>query len=449
MIESLLSFYAKLMELGKVNPVMSGVVALWAAAVGTYLMRNIPMAVKSWIMRRLTTTVTINNHSGQWQSKQSYNAFMFWWGNTRFSLWTRNFGATTRELKTGTMVYDLEPGYGLHFLFYKGRFGWFKRVRIESDGVDYQKEEITITLFTRDVEILRELYSTNAQAFRKRDGCQGWVWEGRGFSGHGEWGNPTKLMHRRKETVVSENDVVEQIIRAISDFRANPEWYEHHGIPYKLAIGLYGPPGTGKTSIIRAVQSHFAADLYQIPLNELNDAGLVNCLSNIPPNGFGIAEDFECIKALQKVKEEADDLAPIPGLDATQAKKLKKAVESAEKLGGSRITRTGFLNAVDGVIPLDETIVFFTTNHLDLVDPAVIRDGRFDKLIYVGNLSDSSIRKYGHAMYGDDIRFPEGVVFEETPGSKLYTLFNRNKHSAEGFVRDVVEAFAVKPQTQE
>jgi len=454
MIETLLSFYAKLMELGKVNPVMSGVVALWAAAVGTYLMRNIPVAVKTWLMRRLTTTITINNHSGQWQSKNSYNAFMFWWASTRYAAWTRNYGATTREFRTGGMVYDLEPGYGFHYLFYRGRFGWFRRIRVDSNGVDYQKEEITITLFTRDVELLRELYMTNAEAFHNRDGCRGWTWNSRGFSGgNGEWEQPVKLLPRPVESVITEGDVVQTLIQAIRDFRNNREWYLKHGIPYKLAICLYGPPGTGKTSIIRAVQSYFNADLYQIPLSSISDTGLSACLASIPTKGFGLAEDFDDLKSLHRVKteEQEQELDPNdPQLNEKLAiRKNKKAIESIDKQTGGRVTRTGFLNAVDGAIPLDETIMFFTTNHLDLIDEAVIRDGRFDKLIYVGYLSDASIRRYARAMYGDDVVFPEGVRFTHTAGSKLYTHFNRNKQSAEGFIKEIVEAYATTVETQE
>jgi chaperone BCS1 len=78
----------------------------------------------------------------------------------------------------------------------------------------------------------------------------------------------------------------------------------------------------------------------------------------------------------------------------------------------SSITFSGFLNALDGVASGEERIVFMTTNHLERLDPALIRPGRVDMM----ELLDDATPKQARALYE---KFYGGQALGSEPGTEL------------------------------
>lgn len=68
----------------------------------------------------------------------------------------------------------------------------------------------------------------------------------------------------------------------------------------------------------------------------------------------------------------------------------------------SMITFSGLLNALDGVASAEERIIFLTTNHVEKLDPALIRPGRIDMKEYLGNATDYQIRQMFLRFYEDE-----------------------------------------------
>ena len=66
----------------------------------------------------------------------------------------------------------------------------------------------------------------------------------------------------------------------------------------------------------------------------------------------------------------------------------------------SSITFSGFLNALDGVTSGEERIVFLTTNHIERLDPALIRPGRVDMIQLLDDATASQARRLFHQFYG-------------------------------------------------
>lgn len=67
----------------------------------------------------------------------------------------------------------------------------------------------------------------------------------------------------------------------------------------------------------------------------------------------------------------------------------------------SMLTFSGLLNALDGVASAEERIVFMTTNHVENLDPALVRPGRIDFKEFLGNASESQIRGMFLRFYED------------------------------------------------
>jgi chaperone BCS1 len=66
----------------------------------------------------------------------------------------------------------------------------------------------------------------------------------------------------------------------------------------------------------------------------------------------------------------------------------------------SSVTFSGFLNALDGVASGEERIIFMTTNHIEKLDPALIRPGRVDLSVLVGDASPTQARTLFTRFYG-------------------------------------------------
>lgn len=107
----------------------------------------------------------------------------------------------------------------------------------------------------------------------------------------------------------------------------------------------------------------------------LTDDRLNHLLSNVPERSIMLLED----------------------IDAAFTKRSQSDNQGYQ----SMITFSGLLNSLDGVASAEERIIFLTTNHVEKLDPALIRPGRVDLKEYLGNASDYQIRKMFLRFYDD------------------------------------------------
>ncbi|MCS7114137.1 MAG: CDC48 family AAA ATPase [Nitrososphaerota archaeon] len=154
-----------------------------------------------------------------------------------------------------------------------------------------------------------------------------------------------------------------------------PEIFEHLDAKPPKGILLYGPPGTGKTLLAKAVANESEANFISVKGPEL--------LSKwVGESERAVREIFR--KAKQAAPsiiffDEIDSIAPIRG----------------GGYGDSHVTErviSQFLTEMDGLEELRGVVVIAATNRPDIIDPALLRPGRFDKLLYVP-LPDLQARK--------------------------------------------------------
>jgi proteasome regulatory subunit len=146
-----------------------------------------------------------------------------------------------------------------------------------------------------------------------------------------------------------------------------PELFKKVGIEPPKGILLYGPPGTGKTLLAKAVASSTNSTFIEVVASELVQKF--------------IGEGAKQIKEIfQLAREKAPSVIFIDELDALAAKRIDIGTS-----GEREVQRTfmQLLAEIDGFKPLGNVKIIGCTNRKDIIDPAILRPGRFDRLIEV------------------------------------------------------------------
>ncbi|MHB8566228.1 MAG: CDC48 family AAA ATPase [Nitrososphaerales archaeon] len=143
-----------------------------------------------------------------------------------------------------------------------------------------------------------------------------------------------------------------------------PDLYTTLGYSLPKGILLYGPSGTGKTLLAKAVATESEVNFISIRGPEL--------LSKwVGESERGVREVFKRARQASPCViffDEIDSLAPVRGL--------------GEGMVSERVV-SQLLTELDGIQSLNGVIVLAATNRMDMVDPALLRAGRFDKLLYI------------------------------------------------------------------
>ena len=170
-------------------------------------------------------------------------------------------------------------------------------------------------------------------------------------------------------------DVIQEVREVVELPLKNPDVFKDIGIVPPKGVLLYGPPGTGKTLLAKAVAHETNATFIHVVGSEL-------------VRKF-IGEGAKLVRDLFKLaREKAPAIVFIDEIDAVGA------VRTETLTGGDReVQRTlvQLLAELDGFKPLDGVAVLGATNRIDILDPALLRPGRFDRIIEVP-LPDESAR---------------------------------------------------------
>jgi chaperone BCS1 len=186
----------------------------------------------------------------------------------------------------------------------------------------------------------------------------------------GDWVCVNDIVIKSFQKIILPKQDKESLIADIQEFVDSKKWYHDRGILHKRGYLYYGEPGNGKTSVAMATAEMLGRDLYLMNLNSFdNDGSLVKSFNNL---GRGIVLLIEDVDG-----------------SFVQRESLKK-----------NISFSGLLNSIDGALCKDGVIVVLTTNHVDKLDPALIRDGRIDKRMEIKNPAGKEIAEYLELFYG-------------------------------------------------
>ncbi len=145
----------------------------------------------------------------------------------------------------------------------------------------------------------------------------------------------------------------------------HPETFQRLGVQPPRGVLLYGPPGCGKTFVVRALASSGRLSVHAVKGAELMDKWV------------GSSE-----KAVRELFRRARDSAPsLVFLDEIDALAPRRG-QSFDSGVTDRVV-AALLTELDGIEPLNDVVVLGATNRPDLIDPALLRPGRLEKLVFV------------------------------------------------------------------
>ncbi|CZT42046.1 probable BCS1 protein precursor [Rhynchosporium secalis] len=326
----------------------------------------------------------------------------------------------------------LQPGYGKYKIRHKNAYLQVNREKQSTANMQTGEPHETVTLTTLYAHrhIFEDIFGeAHHMAMTAQEGktvmytCQGHEWK--------PFGDPRKK--RPLQSVVLDEGIKERIVDDVKDFLARQSWYVDRGIPYRRGYLLYGPPGSGKSSFIQGLAGELDFGVAIINLSErgMTDDKLAHLLTKLPSKTILLLED------------------------ADSAFRNRRQVDEDGYSGGT-VTFSGLLNALDGVAAGEERIAFLTTNHVDRLDEALIRPGRVDMTVRIGEATRHQAGEMWDRFFGDvdtdgkgkerflqrlkDLDLVEGVSGEgkkkmNTSTAAIQGLFLFNKDDMDGAIK--------------
>jgi chaperone BCS1 len=317
------------------------------------------------------------------------------------------------------------PAVGTYFFWYRNRFVTLHRNRHENslpaifssgDGdnknASRDKESFTLRIFSCNRGLARQLIEDCRDRAIPDDGKLNIR-----VANYGSWSLSARVRPRPLASVVLDGRQAEMLLADMKDFLVGDHWYQETGVPYRRGYLLYGPPGNGKSSVAKALAGELGMSIYLLMLSDpdMNDNRINDLLARVPDKNMLLLEDIDCA--------------------------FVKRTRRNGQQGG--LTFAGLLNALDGVASPEGRIVVMTTNHLDRLDPALIRPGRADvKVAFENATSEQAERLFARFFPREGPRagaFACQIGDREFSMASLQDYLMLYRHDPEGALRNVRE----------
>jgi hypothetical protein len=222
-----------------------------------------------------------------------------------------------------------------------------------------------------------------------------------------------------------------ELITFLDKFKKGELYPEHVPMDNKLGILLYGPPGTGKTGTISAIANYLDRNVIVINFTNIYSIEEMDLILN--PSSYNenifVFDEFDCILDVlgknNEQKEEKDWGSMLMFADGDDKKKIIDNMINSKKK--SKINLAYLLQKLDGLESTPNRLIIATTNNPDKINPALLRPGRFDIKLCLGNCTTDMYGKILEYYYKDEKDVYKRVVKKRIPEYKYSPLEIMNK----------------------
>lgn len=376
----------------------SGLILACGGLVG-YVLRNIPNQIFKWLKRKTLYTVTI------YQQDELFDVLEDWlfenyrnhYKDVEATLWYDDKIMQPNEQPVKELKFRQEE----NFFIAKsdGKKIFISKTKEKLDKAQSLREifyrRYVIKGFMAKKQINDLLHRVVAEYNKKKKK------EVIKIYAHDSWGNWTCLhdiIVKSFDNIILKPDQKRLLIEDLESFMLSADWYKSRAIRYKRGFLLHGQPGNGKTTVATGIAEYSARDVYILNLNSLeNDGYLVKAFSGLGKNIVLLIEDIDRAFIKRESKE-------------------------------SKISFSSLLNSFDGVLCKEGIITVITTNCIDQLDEALIREGRMDIRLQIDNPEPEQIKEYIEKFY--DVKLSNMPTLSDCSMSYVQEYCIKNKDNS-------------------
>jgi chaperone BCS1 len=374
---------------------------LGAAPAGWRLLRGAWHEIYSWIRQFLVASVTIpggdpvNSNLIKWLVSHRPRHHRAFTGRTEMG--RGDAADRAASLKKTRRAVQYAPHWDSRWFFNHGRLFVATRDNFSCSAMSdpaYEGvggEQLTISCFGWSIEPIQKLIEV-AREFADRQTQYFVIIYGRDRYGMA-WQPKTRKPIRLLDTVHFDNAVKQELLNDIRKYLdpRTQRRYQSRSMPYRRGYLFYGPPGTGKSSLSTALAGEFGLDLYEVKIPSIaSDSDLEQMFQEVPPRCIVLLEDIDAVWVERTSRSHSPD------------RRSERSSGSDRDNNRSNCTLSGLLNVLDGVGSQEGRIVIMTTNKPELLDPALVRPGRVDMKVFLGNITPASAEQMFVRMFLPD-----------------------------------------------
>lgn len=218
--------------------------------------------------------------------------------------------------------------------------------RDEKTSKILQEDSLEFIVNKDDRPILREFFKEVIDLYYETNLKKGL----RVFSANnwGGWELISDNLNKDLKGVFIDEEDKKYITDDINNFLSKKVKLKDKGIPYKRNFLFFGSSGTGKTTLIKALATKYRRDIYFLSMSRtMDNSDFISTINDIQPGSFIVIEEVDVL------------------------------FNKRQKQDGN-VTFDVFINALDGIVSKEDSIIFMTTNHIESIDEALMRPGRVD-----------------------------------------------------------------------
>jgi chaperone BCS1 len=329
-------------------------------------LRAVPERLWDWIVGQTTMTITVKDDDA------AFGWVKEWFVDQTFLKRTRRVDLDT-TVRNQRIAMILAPGK--HWFWYCGRpfEVWFSRTENTHERTGRRLESLTFRTPGRNRVFVERFVEDVVRCHAKRQGVRSYL-----YVYNDGWDYVEGYSPRRLASVILQPGEKEHLLEDVAQFKKSKQWYEHLGVPYHRGYLFHGLPGTGKTSLVSALAAYFGLSIYVVNFAEFNDRSLMSAVNQVPANSVLLFEDIDCMRGSQSRA----------GLECETGKNGTATISTKQSASINGVTLSGLLNVLDGFHAPSAVLFVMTTNHVEKLDPALLRAGRIDYKLFLGKASD-------------------------------------------------------------